>query len=97
MRPIAIAIGVFAGGLVCVAQSSPITGQWNLGGPIVQDRVQLTIRRSAGLNSNMNSSSPIALNQLRGLTRAQLDSTGTVAQFELLRDAGYGRYIRMAR
>src|SRR5262249_32847942 len=46
------------------------------------------IQRNNGINSNMNSSSPIQLSQLRGLTRAQLDSTGSAAAFELVRDAG---------
>jgi len=68
-------------------EAGPITGQWTVSGALADSQVQLTIQRG-GPGRNMSSSSPIALSQLRGLTRAQLDSSGSSARFELLRDAG---------
>src|SRR5262249_2820346 len=41
-----------------------------------------------GPNHNMNSSSDAPLSQFTGITRAQIDSTGSVVRFELVRDAG---------
>jgi|HubBroStandDraft_5_1064220.scaffolds.fasta_scaffold70318_2 hypothetical protein len=76
-------------GFCAIAQnSSPIVGQWTVAGPWVQDKVQLTIQRNAGIGSSMSSSSPVPLSDLRGLTRAQMDSSGSMARFELARDAG---------
>jgi len=72
------ALGCGAVYLALAQSSSPITGQWTLGGPLVQDKAQLTIRRSTG-KSSMSSSSMAPLSQLRGLSRAQLDSSGSVA------------------
>src|SRR5712692_4716939 len=85
------ALGCSAAYFALAQSSSPITGQWTLGGPMVQDKVQLTIQRSTG-KSNMSSSSMATLSQLRGLTRAQLDSSGSVARFEVVRDAGTLRF-----
>src|SRR5215469_12670499 len=89
-RNIHIALSVAAAGVLCAAlaqNGSPITGQWTLGGSTGQDKVQLTISRNS-LGSNMNSSSPIALSELHGLTQAQLGSTGSNVRFEIARDAG---------
>jgi hypothetical protein len=71
------------------AQStSSITGQWTISGPIVEERVQLSIRRY-NPRSEMNSSSLLPLSQFSGLTRDQLGSqTGSVARFDIVRDAG---------
>ncbi len=89
---VCLAIGV----LVCASVSlslvfgqsnSPITGQWMIGGPVMQDYVQFTIQRSSP-NHNMSSSSTVPLNQFRGLGRAQLDSPGSAVQFQIVRDAG---------
>jgi len=79
-------------GYVMVAQNAAaISGQWTVGGVVGKDNtqavVQLTIRRSEG-NSSMSNSSSVPLNQLRGLTRPQLDSPGIMVHFELIRDAG---------
>jgi hypothetical protein len=93
-RKFSFALGALGCSVVYLAlaqNSSPITGQWTIGGPMVQDKVQLTIRRSSA-NSNMSSSSPAPLSQLRGLTQAQLDSSGSMARFELVRDAGTLRF-----
>jgi hypothetical protein len=68
-------------------ETVPITGQWTVNGSLIDDQVELTIQRGVP-GRNMSSSSPIALSQLRGLTRAQLDSSGSMARFELARDAG---------
>jgi len=97
LRKFFVATGVLACGaaIVLSQNTSPITGQWTLGGPPVGDitegMVRLTIQRTSA-TSNMNSSSPVAVNQLRGLTRGQLDSSGVVARFELPRDAGTFRF-----
>ena len=55
-----LALGVLGCGALFLAlavpqNSSPINGQWTIGGPVVQDRVQLTIQRNSG-NSHMSSS-----------------------------------------
>src|SRR5881398_1581359 len=67
---------------------SPITDQWSIGGLVVRDRVLLTIQCFSGIASNMSSSMPVPLAQFHGLGRAQLESSGSVAQFEIVRDAG---------
>jgi hypothetical protein len=87
-----VGISVFVSILICLSvvsaqTGSPITGQWTMGGIVVQDQVQFGIQRSTG-NANMNSSSVIPLSQLRGLTRAHMDSPGTPVAFEIVRDAG---------
>jgi hypothetical protein len=88
-RNTAFALGV----LGCLAifalaqEVAPIRGQWTITGYLIDGQVQLTIQRG-GPGLNMSSSSPIALSQLRGLTRAQLDSSGSMTRFELQRDAG---------
>jgi hypothetical protein len=85
MRDIVFATGVLAccAGYAVLAQNAPpITGQWTVGGSVVQDKIQLSIQRTAGPDSHMSSSSPILVAQLQGLTRAQLDSTGSVVRFE---------------
>jgi len=68
--------------------SSPITGQWTISGPVFQDHVMLRIQCCGNSKSNMNTSSPLPLNQLRGLTRSQLESSNSVARFEIVREAG---------
>jgi hypothetical protein len=87
-----VALSVFVCGLICFGLAfgqtgSPMMGQWTVGGPIIQDLVQLSIQRSTGRGSTQ-SSSMVPLTQLRGLTRAQLDSAGSMARFEVVRDAG---------
>src|SRR5205823_4628743 len=49
------------------------------------------LQRTNG-NSNMNDSSSVDLSRLRGLSRAQFDSSGTIVRFELVRDAGMLRF-----
>jgi len=68
--------------------TSPITGQWTISGPVVEDRVQLSIRRYRP-GSEMSSSSSVPMSQLSGLTRAQLGSaTPSLIRFDIVRDAG---------
>jgi hypothetical protein len=86
------AIGVLACIAICFSavlaqNSSPITGQWTIGGFLIQDQVQISIQRRSG-NSSMSSSSALPLSRLRGLTRAHLDSAGTLVRFDVVRDAG---------
>lgn len=83
----ALGCGAFYLALAVPQNSSPITGQWTISGPVVQDKVQLTIQRNSG-NSHMSSSSYATLSQLRGLTAGQLESGGSLARFDLVRDAG---------
>jgi hypothetical protein len=86
------AISVFVCGVIGLAvvfgqSSAPITGQWTIVGPVIRDHVQLETRRTSS-KGTMSSSSPVPMNQLRGLTQAQLESTGTVVRFDVVRDAG---------
>src|ERR1700722_4039287 len=93
---ILLAIGVLVCVVVCLVlaqNAQPITGQWTVGGQDkASDKVQLTIQRTTGPNSEMSSSSPVPLAQLAGLTRAQLDGAGSVVRFQMGRDAGPFRF-----
>jgi hypothetical protein len=71
-----------------LAQSNaPITGQWTIGNAGSPDKVRFSIQRT-GPNHNMNSSSDAPLSQFTGVSRAPIDSTGSMARFDLIRDAG---------
>ena len=89
VRRILIATSALA--LAFAQNAQQITGQWTVG-PLVQDKIQLSIQRTMGAGSHMSNSSPIALTQLNGLTRGQLESAGAVVRFELVRDAGTLRF-----
>jgi hypothetical protein len=78
-------------GLVIAQTVPPISGQWTIG-PALQDYLQLTIRRG-GPGHDMSSSSMVRIDQLRGLTRSQLDSAGGAARFDLVRDAGTFQFV----
>ena len=94
-----IALSVAAAGVLSAAlaqNNSSIIGQWTLGASLVQDKVQLTISRTTA-NHNMNSSSPIAISELHGLTQAQLSSAGLNVRFEIARDAGTLRFEGFVR
>jgi hypothetical protein len=79
--------GALAVGVARAQNTSPITGQWTLSNFVVPDYVQLGLQRTApGLNTN--SSSPVLLSRLAGLTQAQLASSGSTVRFSLVRDAG---------
>jgi hypothetical protein len=80
-------LGLSAAWFALAQSNAPITGQWTIGNSGSPDKVRFSIQRTSP-NHNMNSSSDAPLNQFRGITRGQLDSPGTVAQFELVRDAG---------
>jgi hypothetical protein len=97
-KKIYLAIGVAAcaaGWLMLAQNAAPVSGQWTIGGTNVQDgspnSVQLTLRRTTA-DSSMSSSMPVEFSRFRGLSRPQLDSSGTVAQFELVREAGTFRF-----
>lgn len=65
-----------------------LTGRWMIDTIPGVDQVQLTLHRGDG-RWNSTSSSSIGLANLRGVTRAQIDSnTGQTARFEIVRDAG---------
>lgn len=85
----AIAISVFCGSLLTAAAqtASPINGLWTILGPPTDGKVQLTLE-SNGRSGHFHSSSSAPLDQLRGLTRAQLDAPAAAVRFELARDAG---------
>ncbi|HEY7392926.1 MAG TPA: hypothetical protein VH640_30680 [Bryobacteraceae bacterium] len=83
-----VALGIY---LALAQNGSPITGQWALGAAEPDGQVRLTLQRS-GPGFNMNSTSPVPLSQLRGLSRAELDSSGSVVHFDLVRDAGTLRF-----
>jgi hypothetical protein len=84
---IAIALAVLTCGLAAAQVNSAITGQWAIDGLPVADKVELTIHRRSA-DSNMTSSSALPLDQLRGLSAAQMNSSGTVVKFEIVREAG---------
>lgn len=87
-RPAPSALSVFCGAILCAAQPAvPIAGQWTLAAMRTADQIQLTIRY-AGPESNLNSSTEVPLALLRGLTRAEFESSGATVAFELNRDAG---------
>ena len=77
-----IGIGIMLG-----QNGAPINGQWTISGPVIRDHIQLETRRTSSRGA-MSSSSPIALGQLRGLTPVQLESSGSIVRFEIVRDAG---------
>src|SRR3984893_436429 len=70
-----------------------ITGQWIIDQSAIDQlprggKVQLTLHRSSG-RSQMTSSSALPLEQLRGLSRQQMESpTGATVHFEIAREAG---------
>jgi hypothetical protein len=80
-------LGLSAAWFALAQSNAPITGQWTIGSSGSPDKVRFSIQRTSA-NHNMNSSSDAPLSQFRGITRAQIDSTGTVARFDLVRDAG---------
>jgi hypothetical protein len=60
-------------------------------GVLKGDQVLLNIQRTNS-NSRMSNVTPVTLSRLRGLSRAQFDSTGSLVRFELVRDAGTIRF-----
>jgi hypothetical protein len=93
-RNIYLAPSMLVVSAICLAlaqNGSPITGQWALAGTELEGQVRLTLQRS-GPGFNMSSTSPVPLSQFRGLTQAELDSSGSVARFDLVRDAGTLRF-----
>jgi len=80
-------LGLSVAWFALAQNNAPITGQWTIGSSGSPDKVRFSIQRTSP-NHNMNSSSDAPLSQFRGITRAQIDSTGTVARFDLVRDAG---------
>ena len=61
-----------------------ITGQWMIDPTPLPDQVELTLHRS-----NHTNSSSLPVNQLKGLSRAQMESPdGLTVRFEMTRDAG---------
>jgi hypothetical protein len=80
--------GVAFMSLALAQNSSPITGQWTISGPVFQDHVMLHIQCCNGGRSNMNTSSALPLSQLRGLDRGQFEAAGVIPRFEIARDAG---------
>jgi hypothetical protein len=94
LRSIYFTPSVLAATAICIAlaqNGSPITGQWTIGEADIEGQVRLTLQRS-GPGFNMNSTSPIALSQFRGLSQRDLDSSGSLERFELVREAGALRF-----
>src|SRR6266540_1128817 len=70
-------------------QPAPITGQWIIESGTSGDQVQLTLHRTFGKSGNSTNSSSYPMNNLKGLSRAQMESAqGSPVQFEMVRDAG---------
>src|ERR1041385_9177912 len=80
-------LGLGAAWFALAQSNAPVTGQWTIGNSGSPDKVRFGSQRT-GPNHNMNSSSDAPLSQFSGITRAQIDSTGAVVRFELVRDAG---------
>jgi hypothetical protein len=86
-----LAIAVFCCSLAAAlgVQNTPsITGQWLIDGRPVDGKIQLTLQGNRGSFGHFSSSSTLPLDQLRGLSRGQMDSAGTNVKFEIVRDAG---------
>lgn len=80
---------IFLAGILWVVRAQEaITGQWMIDRTPAADQVQLTLHRSARGGSHTNSSG-FPAGQLKGLTRAQMDSPdGSTVHFQIVRDAG---------
>lgn len=65
-----------------------VTGQWMIEAEPESDLVLLSIRRRTESNGIHQSSFRIPLDNLPGLTRAQMDSNGSPVRFRIDRDAG---------
>src|SRR5436309_7412202 len=88
---LACAVMVLAGFVVALGeqQSTPFTGQWMMDPGVLPDEVQLTLHRSTGKSGHSTNSSSFLMNNLKGLTQAQMDAAaGAVVHFEIVRDAG---------
>src|SRR5580704_11244637 len=82
-----LALSVFALAGTVPAEES-ITGQWMIDQLPVDGKVELTLHRSAD-HSQMTSSSALPVDQLRGLSRPQMESSaGATVHFEIARNAG---------
>ncbi len=86
-----IAVTVFCFALLPIAFAfqapGPIKGQWMIDGPPADGKVRVTLHRSEG-GGHFTDSSMRPLVELKGLTRAQMDSAGANARFEIAREAG---------
>jgi len=80
-------LGLSAAWFALAQSNASITGQWTIASSGSPDKVHFGMQRTSP-NHNMSSSSDAPLSQFRGITRAQVDSGGSVARFELVRDAG---------
>ena len=69
------------------AQNS-MSGQWIIEPAGKTDYVQLTLEQRSGPEHNFSSSFPIQMETLKGLSAAQMSSTGNAVKFEIVRDAG---------
>ena len=83
---ISLALGVL--GCAAAAQNAEsISGQWTIGTLPVAGSVELTLHRTTA-GSDMSSSSQLAIDQLRNLSAAQINSEGSTVHFQIARDAG---------
>ncbi len=64
LRITSIATGVFVCA-IAFAQQAAINGQWSIGGPLVQNKIDLSIRRTTG-NPKHGSSGAVELALLKG-------------------------------
>lgn len=86
-----LAIAVFACSLAAASafqNAATIAGQWLIDARPGDGRIQLTLQGNRGTSGHFSSSSTLPLDQLRGLSRAQMDSAGSNVKFEIDRDAG---------
>ena len=81
------------------AQSGPIAGMWTAERSVWKVRgggtatiVQISMRRRGGGRGSWQSSFAVPLDELRGLSAAEIEAPSAEARFELSRDAGNLRF-----
>jgi len=73
----------------CAANAADITGTWAIQDLQIANKLQLSLNTVQNGKGTTNSSSAIDASELRGLTPGQMAvPMGTVARFELVREAG---------
>ena len=84
------AVLIFICGFPCAfCAEEPIHGQWMIDSTPLPEHVQLTLHRSTRGSGSSTNSNTFPLSQLKGLSRAQIDSPdGSAVRFEIARDAG---------
>src|SRR6266436_81013 len=84
-----LAILVTGSFLIPIAKGQTrFTGQWLVDFKSGSDQTYLELRQENWNGGSWNSSFNIPMSELRGLNQSQVMSSGSVVQFQLVRDAG---------